>query len=243
LKRYLSSPFFFIALLAFFLPFFAVTCAGGGGIPGLGGGGDSALTEVSGFELVTGQAEDTVAEDLKDFGSGLESGLGDLPIPGPSPSVGAIPDVPTAGATPDLGTPQIWAIAAAVVALLGIFLSILAGRAGGALALILGAVGSVVLFLLAGAFKDAFFEGADAKQAESVISVESKLGFWLALGGFLIAAVTGLVRVMMPDRPAGAVAGPGGFEDGTAPPGAPPTAPPPPEAPPPAAPPTGTPPA
>jgi hypothetical protein len=224
-KRYLSPPFFLIALLCFFLPFFAVTCSGGG-LGGLGGGGGDSLTEVSGFQLITGQAEDQVAEDLQDVASGGGGipGLGDLPIPGPSPSVPAIPGVPSASSGgPDLGTPQIWAIAAAAVALLGIFLSLLAGRVGGLMALILGAAGAALLFLLASSFKSAFFEGSDAKQAEAIIDIENKIGYLLALGAFVVAALTGLIRLLLPDR---AAAPPG--EADAAGFGQPPTAPPPP---------------
>ncbi|MGH2693083.1 MAG: hypothetical protein ACRDHM_11395 [Actinomycetota bacterium] len=223
-KRYLSSPFFLIALICFFLPFFTVTCGG------------QKLTEVTGLQLVTGEAEDQISEDLQDLagGGGGIPGLGDIPIPGPTPSVPIVPDVPgDLGEGPDLGTPMIWAIAAAAVALLGVFLSLVRGRTGGLLALILGAAGTVLLFLLTSAFKNAFFEdGPEAAQAKQIITIENKIGYWVALFGFILAAVTGLIRLMIPDRPAGAMpeTGPSGFGQ---PPGAPPpAAPPPPESPP-----------
>ena len=228
-KRYLSSPFFLIAAICFFLPFIAVTCGG------------QELTEVTGLELVTGEAEDQITEDLQELigGGGGIPGLGDIPIPGPTPTVPIIPDVPgDLGEGPDLGTPMTWAIAAAAVALLGIFLSLVRGRTGGVLALILGAAGTILMFLLTSAFKSAFFEdGAEAAQAEQIITIENKIGYWVALFGFILAAVTGLIRLLVPDRPAG-VAPAGGTSGFGQPPGAappvapPPAAPPPPETPP-----------
>ena len=225
-KRYLPSPFFLIALICFFLPFFAVTCGG------------QKLTEVTGLQLVTGDAEDQITEDLQDFigGGGGIPGLEDFPIPGPTPSV-PIGDVPgDLGEGPDLGTPMIWAIAAAAVALLGIFLSLVSGKTGGVLALILGAAGTALLFVLSSSFKSAFFtDGAEAAQVEQIVTIENKIGYWVALFGFILAAVIGLMRLLLPDRPAGAAAaGTSGFGQppGTPPPTAPPAAPPPPESPP-----------
>jgi len=221
LKRYLSSPFFLIALLCFFLPFFAVTCAGGGGIPGLGGGGGGGggeLTKVTGVDLITGGAE----EDLGDTDVQPDLGFplgGPTPLPGVSPAAGGSDPV-------DLGLSQIWAIAAAAIALLGIFLALMAGRAGGIMALGLGVVGVILMFLLASSVKSSIGD-AVGQEAEAFIAVENKIGYWLTLVAFIVAAVTGLIRLLMPDRPVAAA--PAGFEQ---PPGTPP--PPPPEATPPA---------
>lgn len=209
MKRYLSSPFFLIALLCFLLPFFAITCAGGGGIPGFGGGGQ-ALTEVSGVDLVTGGAEEDLG-DPSEFQPDLGPFAGPTPIPTLSPGA--------AGGEPvDLGMSQIWAIAAAAVALLGIFLSLLGGRAGGLIALILGAGGAALLFLLASSVKSSI-EDAVGQEAAPFIAVENRIGFWLTLAGFIVAAVTGLIRLLLPDRPAAPQ--PAGFEQ---PPAAPPPA-------------------
>jgi hypothetical protein len=106
---------------------------------------------------------------------------------------------------------------------------LLSGRAGGATALILGAAGAVLLFLLASAFKDAIVSAAGGGQVESFLEVQKKLGYLLAIGGFIVAAVTGLARLLLPDRP---VAAAPGFDQppGTPPP--PPAATPPPESPP-----------
>lgn len=224
MKRYLSSPFFLLALLCFFLPFFAITCAGGGGFPGLGGGGGGGggeLTTVTGVDLITGGAEDDLG-DTSEFQPDLGPLGGPTPLPGVSPAAGETDPV-------DLGLSQIWAIAAAVIALLGIFLALLAGRAGAVMALVLGVVGAILLFLLAGSVKSSVGESV-GQEAEAFIQVKSKIGYMLALAGFGIAALTGLIRLLMPDRPVQPA--PAGFEQ---PPGAPPAAPPP--APPAAAPP------
>ena len=218
MKRYLSSPFFLVALLCFLLPFFAVTCAGGGSIPGLGQGGGDALVELTGVQLITGEAEDELS-DQENFEPDLGPFAGPTPIPDIAEEAG--PSEPV-----DLGLSQIWAIVAAALALLGIFLALLAGRAGGVFALILGTGGAILLFLLASAVKSSI-DDAIGQEAQGIIAVENRIGFWLALGGFIVAAVTGLVRLLLPERPAGAVP-----EPGTAGFGQPPAAPPPPETPP-----------
>lgn len=233
MKRYLSSPFFLIALLCFFLPFFAVTCAGLGGFGGVPGADEAEeATTLTGVEFLTGQAEEDL-EDPEEITGGGFPGSDLFPIPGPSPSI-PLPTEPEAAAEQavDLGTSQIWAIAAAAIALLGLFLALLAGRAGGVMALVLGAAGAVVLFLLAGSVKSAIDDAVGA-EAAGIIQVENKMGFWLALGAFIVAAVTGLIRLLLPERPAGPPpeAGASGFEPTAPPPGTPP-APPPPASPP-----------
>jgi hypothetical protein len=216
LKRYLSSPFFLLALLCFFLPFFAITCAGGGGIPGLGGGGGGGgeLTRVTGVDLITGGAEEDLG-DTEEFAPDLGPLGGPTPLPGVSPAAGESDPV-------DLGLSQIWAIAAALIALLGIFLALLAGRAGAIMALVLGVVGAILMFLLASSVKSSIADSV-GQEAEAFIAVENKIGYMLVLLGFGLAAVTGLIRLLMPDRPVQPA--PAGFEQ---PPGAPPAAPPPP---------------
>lgn len=219
MKRYLSSPFFLLALLCFFLPFFAITCAGGGGIPGLGGGGGGGgeLTRVTGVDLITGGAEEDLG-DTEEFQPDLGPLGGPTPLPGVSPAADESDPV-------DLGISQIWAIAAAVIALLGIFLALLAGRAGAITALILGVVGAILMFLLASSVKSAIGD-AVGQEAEAFIAVENKIGYWLTLTGFVLAAITGLIRLLM-DRPVQPA--PMGYEQ---PPGTPPPPPPPAAAPP-----------
>lgn len=237
MKRILSSPFFLLAALAFLLPFFSVQCAGGADLGDLGiPTGDADLSEeVTGLELVTSEAEET-----------FES-TGETPAIPEIPGLETpLPDIPTTGpAQVDLGTVQIFAIAAAAIAVVGLLLSLFGGRAGGAVALILGAAGAVVLFLTFTQFEDAILEGVGA-QGQGFIEVKQELGFWLALGGFVVAALTGLLRLVMPDRGAGpprpAMATSASGSGFGPPPGAPPPATPPPAAPPPAAPPPATPP-
>ena len=246
--RFLSSPFFLIAAVCFFLPFFALTCAGTD-FGDFGGEAATNATEVTGLELVTGEAEQSLADmgefptdfgEFPDFG-GIPTDFEDVPVPGASPTAAAAHQAEPPESI-DLGTPQIWAIAAAAVAILGIFLSLLRSRTGGAIALALGLVGAVLLFLLASAFKDAIFGGAGGEEIEQFLKIEKRIGFWGSLAGFSIAAVIGLLRVIIPERPRlapPATASPGFGPPPTGPPpaGWPPAAPPPAD-PPPATPPT-----
>jgi hypothetical protein len=238
MKRILSSPFFLLAALAFLLPFFSVQCAGGTDLGDLGipGAEQADLSEeVTGLELVTGEAEDTFAA------TGETPALPEIPG-----AESPLPELPTtAPAEVDLGTVQIFAIAAAAIAVLGILLALFGARAGGAVALILGAAGAVILFLTFTQFEDAITQSVGA-EGQAFIEVKQELGFWLALGGFVVAALTGLLRLVLPDRgarpprPAMATASASGF--GPPPPTTPPPTTPPPTTPPPATPPPASPP-
>ena len=230
-KRFLSPPFFLLVLLCFFLPFFAVTCGGADGFSGLPGferTGDPA--DVSGVQLVTGQADQEIGEELSDFAKDAGSDLaGDVPVPGPTPTglsdgLSAVGDT-LAGQTdiPELGMSTTWAIAAAVVALLGIFLSALGGRIGAIMAIALGVVGAVLLFVLSAAFSSAINQWG-----QRVLQGEPRLGFWLAVGGFIVAAITGLIRLLLPPR----AAAPAGWDQDPGPAPTAPVPPPPPESPP-----------
>jgi hypothetical protein len=238
MKRFLSSPFFLIALIAFVFPFFTVQCAqeGFGDLAGqlgeqFGGEVNQEQIEqtVTGLELITGEAEENLAQNDTE----------DTPVPGPTPLPG-LPGNQAGAVEPDLGLVQILAIVAAAVALLGIFLSLLGGRTGGLLALILGAIGAIVVFLLPGQFESGIF-GDQADQLRGFVEVKNEGGYWLALAGFVIAAITGLLRLLIPERPRPIAAGPppdAGTTSGfgpplAAPPPAPPPPPPPPEGPPP----------
>jgi hypothetical protein len=235
MKRFLSSPFFLVALIAFLFPFFTVECAqeGFGDVAGqLGGelGGELAQeqlrTTVTGLELITGEAEETLSE----------TGQDDTPVPGPTPLPGLGDQGP--GQQVDLGVVQILAIVAAATAFLGILLSLLAGRAGGTIALILGAIGTIIMLILPGRLESGLF-GDQAGQVSAIIKVTKEWGYWLALAGFILAALTGLLRLLMPDRamaPAAYGPLPPGTGTGFGPP-PPPAAPPPPATPPPGPPP------
>jgi hypothetical protein len=241
MKRVLSSPFFLIAAAAFLLPFFSVQCAGGGNLGDLGiPTGDAELEQdVTGLEIVTGEAEDKFESEAQNPAvpeiPGLES-----PVPIPTPTAAA--------QEVDLGTVQIISWIAAGIAVLGILLSLLGGRSGGAIALLLGVGGGAALYVMFLQFKDAILGGA-AGQLEGLIEVKQESGFWLSLGGFGIAAVTGLVRLLMPGGPRAARPVPAAAGSATgfgpppvAPPAQPPPAQPPPATPPPATPPPSTPP-
>jgi hypothetical protein len=240
-KRLLSSPFFLVALLAFFLPFFSVQCIAGDQLGDLSELGieeqELQLPEVTGVQLVTGDAEEEF-ESAAQNPPVPEIPGAETPLPTPEPQAQEV----------DLGTVQILAIAAAAVALLGLLLSLLAGRAGGTVSLLLGVAGAVVLYLTFIQFRSAVL-GEAAGELEGVIRVEQELGFWLSLGMFGLAAAGGLVRILLPDRArvvgapaAGTATGFGPPPPATPPPATPPPATPPPATPPPATPPPATPP-
>ena len=196
MRRLLSSPFFLIAAVAFFLPFFAVTCAGVENLPQVA----AQPPEVTGFELATGTAEDELSE-TQSFVPTDEIPLPDIPgiptpaieIPTPEVTIPA-PGTPTAF---DLGLVQIYAIAAGGAVALGVFLSLIGKRFGGGVALLLGAGVVAVLFLMKTEFEDVVLD-AVGPEAAGFIAVEPKIGFWGAVGGAGVAALLGLIRMFLP---------------------------------------------
>ena len=204
MKRLLSSPFFLIAAVSFFLPFFAVTCAGLEGLPQQVGAA-AQPPEVTGFELATGTAEDELSE-TQSFTPTDEIPLPEIPglptpaIEIPTPEV-TIP-APGTPAAFDLGLVQIYAIAAGGAVVLGVLLSLLGQRFGGGIALLLGAGAVAVLFLLKTEFEDVILD-AVGPEAAGFIAVEPKIGFWGAVGGAGVAALLGLIRMFLPAGGAG----------------------------------------
>lgn len=226
MRKAISPVFFLLAAACFFLPFFTVTCQGAeqlGDLGELGGAaGQQELEKTyTGFEVVTGDAESDLNE---------ETGETPEQIPG-------VPQQPTGNI--DLGMTQIFAIVAAAVAILGIFLSLMPGRTGGITAAVLGVVGAIVLFLTGSQFSGAI-DDAVGEQAAGFIQVKNEYGFWLSLVAFLVAAAWGVVMLIMGGRTA-AAAPARGAPTGFGAPAAPPPSTPPPSAPPPT-PPGGTPP-
>lgn len=230
MKRFLSSPFFLLAGLCFFLPFVTISCAGD-----LGGQLTEGLGEALGQE-VQGQLQDQ-EETLTGIdivsGETEETDVAETPEVGPTP----LPISPEGG---EGDNSQLWAIIALVVAGLGIFLSLLPGSAGPILAIIFGVAGAVSMFLIRSEIN-----GIIPSQATGFIDIRYEFGYWAALILFVVAAATGLIRLLMRDRVAAppAMAGPGVEPPASAPPPAPPPpAQPPPAEPPPVEPPPGQPP-
>jgi hypothetical protein len=233
MRKTISPVFFVLAAACFFLPFFTVTCQGADQLGDLGElGGAAGQQELertyTGFEVVTGDAESDLNQDTGEAPGGE--------IPG-------VPQQPTGDI--DLGMTQIFAIVAAAVAILGIFLSLMPGRTGGIMAAILGVVGAIVLFLTGSQFSGAI-DDAVGEQAAGFIQVKNEYGFWLSLVAFLVAAAWGVVSLILGGRTttAAPARGPGtGFRAPAAPPpSAPPPSTPPPATPPPATPPPASPP-
>jgi hypothetical protein len=239
MKRFLSSPFFLLAGLCFFLPFVTISCSSGLGqqfaegiAEGLGDTfGDEAGAQISENDLEeTFTGIDIVLGETRD-----ETDTEETPTPGPTataiPGLGGLDQTTGAQASDNS---QLFAIIALGAAAVGIFLSLLPGFAGPLLAMILGLGGGVSLFLV-----KSEIDGTIPSQAEAFVDVTYEYGYWLSLGLFVVAAVTGLIRLLMRDRPG---LGPPATASGFGPAAGPPPSPPPPT-PPPAAPPPTTPPA
>jgi hypothetical protein len=194
MRRFLSFPFFLIAVGAFFLPFFLVTCAGLGELPEQAG---QEPPEVTGFELASGTAEEKLSEG-QDFTQTPEIPLPDipgLPTPGieiPTPGVTIAPE--GVAADFDLGMVQIYALAAAGALVLGALLSLVGQRFGGGMALVLGLAGGGALYLLFTEFKDVVLDSVTPEFAP-LIQVKPQIGYWVAIGGAGVAALVGLLRL------------------------------------------------
>jgi hypothetical protein len=234
MKRFLSSPFFLLAGLCFFLPFVTISCASDLGEQFTQGLGE-AFGEQAGAQLQQEELEETLTGIDIVLGETAEPDVADTPIPGPTPIA---PTTPPAEAGDNS---QIWAIIALAAAGLGIFLSLLPGSVGPILAIILGVAGAIATFLI-----KVEIDGTIPAQAAAFIDVKYEIGYWAALILFVVAAVTGLLRLFMRDRPSygppppAAAGTTSGF--GPPPPGAPPPSTPPPSTPPPATPPPAQPP-
>jgi hypothetical protein len=232
MRKAISPVFFVLAAACFFLPFFTVTCQGAdqlgdlGQLPGAQATGDLERT-YTGFHVVTGEAETDLNEDTGQ----------DLAPPGEE--IPGLPSQPTGRV--DLGMTQILAIVTAAVAILGIFLSLMAGRTGGILAAVLGVVGAIGLVVTGSQFSGAV-KDAVGQQVAGFLEVRNEYGFWLSLVAFLVAAAWGVVSLLLGGRTTRAAPGRAGPESGIGAPAAPPPSAPPPSAPPPAAPPPATPP-
>jgi hypothetical protein len=227
MKRFLSSPFFLLAGLCFFLPFVTISCAAGLGEQFTQGLGE-AFGEEAGSQLQQQDLEETLTGLDIVLGETAESDVGETPIPGPTPIAPTTPPAETGDNS------QIWGIIALVAAGLGIFLSLLPGAVGPILAVVLGVGGAISMFLI-----KVEIDGTIPAQAAAFIDVKYEIGYWAALILFVIAAVTGLLRLFMRDRPRYGPPPPAAAGTGF---GAPPPAAPPPSTPPPTTPPPPTPP-
>lgn len=225
MKRFLSSPFFLLAGLAFFLPFVTVSCASDLGDQFTQGLGDAFGDQA---QIPEGDLEETLTG--VDIVMGETSSTGEPALPDVGAATPAAPEAQESG-----DNSQLWAIIALAAAALGIFLSLIPGGAGPLLAILLGLAGAVTLFLV-----KVEIDGSIPSEAQSFIDVKYEMGFWGALILFVIAALTGAFRLLSRDRPAAAapaapapVGTTSGFGSGaparpTTPPAAPPPAAPPP---------------
>lgn len=200
MRKAVSPAMFAVVVICFFLPFFTVACSAGDlGELGeqLGGEFELPASEeleqtVTGWDLVVGNTDEATAEATEE-------------APGP------------AQAEPG-GGPDVYAVIAFAAAILGIGLSLLRRPLGPIIAVGLGLLGAVFLFLL-----KTRLDAQIPAQARPFIEVRTEYGFWLALLFFLAAAGWGVYRLVTDRQPAAA---PTGFEAGT-PPAEPPEPPPP----------------
>jgi len=205
MKRLLSPAMFAVVVICFLLPFISISCdasalqdpfggtespiAGPTPIPGFpGGGGEVELTKATGFDIV--------------FGTSAEvEGLGGL---------GALGGQTTEqGSWADLDG-RIWVILALVAAVAGLGLSLLRGGIGALGAVVMGIAVAATLFI----FRLVASPNLDAAQAgpgADAVSLNFKIGWWLALIFGALAAGTGVWLAMRGDEPpvAGELGAPG----------------------------------
>lgn len=192
MKRFLSPSFFVIAAIAFLLPFVSVSCnpaAVGEGLEGFGGT-ESPITGPSpgagfpGFPGGGGEVEIATGTGLDiALGSSVElEGLGGL---------GGLPQQPQGdqGSWGDMDG-RLFVVIALIVAVAGLALSFLRGRLGGVLAGLLG-IGGAALLVIFRIVASPNLGGAQEVPGADAFSLNFKVGWWLALGAFVLAAVTG----------------------------------------------------
>jgi hypothetical protein len=251
MKRVISPVLFALVAAAFFLPFFAVSCNTQNVPFPIPPEAQAQIEQqeatVTGFELVQGKGPRPRGEAAEQLGQ-----------------VGAPTDQQV-----DIGAAQFLAIGAAAAAVLGLLLSLLPGRAGPIVGIVAGVAGPILLFLTQSQLKSAVLDplrqelgniptpgptgtpggipglpGGIPEDAagffEQFITIEPRLGFWLAAAGFVLAALWSLVVLILESRrpPLGPATG-FGAPPGPLPPTQPPPGPPPgpPPAPPPGPPP------
>jgi hypothetical protein len=157
------SPFMFLVVgLCFFLPFISISCSG------------QRIATMSGFQLVTGadvEVEESFLEEMEQ----LEN-LGGT----------ADPNAQTPTPAPEETDPSVWAIVALAAAVLGVLVGFVTKgrtRAVGSLAAALaGLVGLIAL---------RFDLGSDVSDAEGLVSVDYRIGYWIAA---LLFAVLGVAH-------------------------------------------------
>lgn len=187
MRKALSPALFAVVVMCFFLPFFTVACSAGDlGQLGeqLGGEFDLPASEeleqtVTGWDLVIGNTEQAAEQTAEEAPVDAETG----------------------------GGPDVYAVVAFAAAALGIGLSFLRRPLGPILAVGLGLLGAIFLFLL-----KSRLDGQIPAQARAFIEVRAEYGFWLALLFFLGAAGWGVFRLVTDREPAPAA--PTEFEGG-----------------------------
>lgn len=189
MKKFLSPAFFVLAIICFFLPFVSVSCDTSAVQEGLGGLGDSPLPGPSpspGFPGLPGGGGGEV--ELFSV-TGLDIVLGsevDVEVPG-SDLIGGQTEQQGGSAADFEG--RWYVILALAAAVLGLGLSFLRERFGGAMATVMGIAGAALLVLFRVSFTPDL--GGEAAPAE-VLSVNYEIGWWLATAAFVLATLAGI---------------------------------------------------
>jgi hypothetical protein len=155
------SPVMFLVVgLCFFLPFVSFSCSG------------QRIATLSGVGLATGQDVEVEESFMREFEE-LES-LGTTDAPGE--------DAP--GPAPEENDPSPWAIVALAAAVLGtVFGFVLRGRARSVASLGAALVG------LAGLVGLRFDLEGDVAQAEGLVAIDLRIGYWIAAVLFAVLAI------------------------------------------------------
>ena len=169
--RAVNPALFLVAVVCFFLPFFTVECS-------------EALPEaLEGLAegLGEGQELDFGDQDLSQSVTGWQLVIGDPGEDGGAPG----------GEVEDPG-PDLIAMAAFAVAVLGILLSWLRRPIGPAVGLLLGVAGVVLLIVLWNRISDRI-----PQEARAFVDLRTEPAFWIAVVGFALAALWAALRLLL----------------------------------------------
>lgn len=165
----ISGVFFAIVILAFLLPFVVVKC------------GDTKLMTINGVKLVTGG---TLEKETDAMVKKLSGGLGGM-LSTDNMDMSELKDNPM--------KPSIFAILAILMAVVGLITAFVLPADKKIIPALAGLLGLVFLVVIMVGAKSEFpknMGGGEMAQIADMIKVTMGLGFWLALIGFLVAAVT-----------------------------------------------------
>ncbi|HEX9891248.1 MAG TPA: hypothetical protein VGB28_04245 [Actinomycetota bacterium] len=224
MKKGLSPIWFVLIVGAFFLPFVSISCqAPPGFAEGLGElGGEAGQIPSGGFDISV---------------KTLDFVIGGEPSFSGSQDWQQLIQEQAGTESPEKMKIEPFAIAALGLAVLGIFLALIAGRVGAIMSIVLGAGVTLFMFLLKPQVDKQLELDQVPAEASGFLDITYGLGYWGPLILGLVAAAWGIFRLLAPDgapsampaAPAAATGAPPsgtGFESTGAPPPPPPPTPP-----------------